>query len=239
MRSELFAFLGPAFALTDAGRLDEALLLYQRTGPAAGWDVPPFFRLAVLYTAAHIAIGLGLSDDVAYFRTGLGPYRGGHVVGGAGAGSYMGPVELILGRCAAAGGDLTTAEADLRTAARVCREIGAVAWAVESDVELGCVLTALGRDAEGRRLFAAAEPVARRLGMTPWVERIQALAAQPDPLTPREREIARMVALGRSNREIAAGLVLSERTVANHVQHVLTKLGFTRRAQIAAWLHQP
>ena len=63
--------------------------------------------------------------------------------------------------------------------------------------------------------------------------------SRADPLTPREREVARLVALGRSNREIAAGLVLSERTVANHVQHVLTKLGFTRRGQIAAWLHEP
>jgi DNA-binding NarL/FixJ family response regulator len=72
--------------------------------------------------------------------------------------------------------------------------------------------------------------------MTPWVERIHALTARADPLTQREREIARLVALGRSNREIAAELVLSERTVANHVQHVLTKLGSTRRAQITAWL---
>src|SRR5215469_4563484 len=239
MRAELFVYLGPAFSLTEVGRLDEARLLYQRTGPASGWDVPPFFRLAVFYAGAQIALGLGLADDIAFFRTVLEPYRCGHIVGGAGTGSYMGPVELVLGRCAAASGDLTTAEADLRTAAQVCREIGAVPFAVESDVELGCVLTALGREVEGRRLFAAAEPVARRLGMTPWVERIHALTTRADPLTPREREVARLVALGRSNREIAAGLVLSERTVANHVQHVLTKLGFTRRGQIAAWLHQP
>jgi DNA-binding CsgD family transcriptional regulator/tetratricopeptide (TPR) repeat protein len=239
MRSELFVYLGPAVSLTEAGRLEEARLLYQRTGPVSGWDLPPFFRLAVLYAGLQIALGLGLTEDIAFFRAGLEPFRGGHVVGGAGAGSYMGPVELALGLCAAASGDLTTAEADLRTAARVCREIGAVAFAVESEVELGCVLTALGRAVEGKCLFAAAEPVARRLGMTPWVERIHALTAQADPLTPREREIARLVALGRTNRDIAAGLVLSERTVANHVQHVLTKLGFTRRAQIAAWLHQP
>jgi DNA-binding CsgD family transcriptional regulator len=239
MRSELFVHLGPAVSLTEAGRFDEAQLLYQRTGPVSRWDVPPFFHLDALCAGAQIALGLGLAEDIAFFRAGLERFRGGHVVGGAGTGSYMGPVELILGRCAAAGGDLTTAEADLRTAARICRDIGAVAFAVESDVELGRVLSALGREVEGRRLVAAAGPVARRLGMTPWVERIEALTAQADPLTPREREIARLVALGRSNREIAAGLVLSERTVANHVQHVLTKLGFTRRAQIAAWLHQP
>jgi DNA-binding NarL/FixJ family response regulator len=161
------------------------------------------------------------------------------LVGGAGTGAYLGPVELTLGRCVAASGDLATAADDLRTAARVCRAIGAVPFAVESEVELGCVLIAQGRTAEGRRLLDSAESVARRLGMGPWVERIRATRTGPDPLTPREREVARLVAVGRSNREIAEELVVSERTAANHVQHVLEKLGFTRRAQIAAWLPRP
>jgi DNA-binding CsgD family transcriptional regulator len=54
-------------------------------------------------------------------------------------------------------------------------------------------------------------------------------------LTPREREVARLVSQGKSNREIAEGLVLSERTVENHVGNILTKLGFDSRAQIAVW----
>jgi len=57
----------------------------------------------------------------------------------------------------------------------------------------------------------------------------------PGGLTRREGEVARRVALGRSNREIAEEFVLSERTVETHVQHILTKLGFTSRAEIAAW----
>ena len=44
-----------------------------------------------------------------------------------------------------------------------------------------------------------------------------------------------MVADGLSNRAIADRLVISERTAQNHVQHILSKLGFTNRAQIAAW----
>ena len=54
-------------------------------------------------------------------------------------------------------------------------------------------------------------------------------------LTPREREVARLVSDGKSNREIAEALVLSERTVENHVGNILTKLGFDSRAQIAVW----
>jgi DNA-binding NarL/FixJ family response regulator len=60
-------------------------------------------------------------------------------------------------------------------------------------------------------------------------------AASTDGLSPREREVAALVAEGLGNRAIAARLVISERTAQNHVQHILTKLGFSNRAQIAAW----
>jgi DNA-binding CsgD family transcriptional regulator len=56
------------------------------------------------------------------------------------------------------------------------------------------------------------------------------------PLSPRELQVARLIAGGRSNKDIAAGLVISQRTAENHVEHILTKLGFTSRAQIAAWV---
>jgi DNA-binding NarL/FixJ family response regulator len=59
--------------------------------------------------------------------------------------------------------------------------------------------------------------------------------AHEDPLTPREREVAALVARGLSNREIASLLVVSEGTAGNHVQHILEKLGFHTRAQIASW----
>ncbi|MET8976763.1 LuxR C-terminal-related transcriptional regulator [Streptomyces sp. NPDC004539] len=54
-------------------------------------------------------------------------------------------------------------------------------------------------------------------------------------LTHREEQIAALVATGMTNRRIAAELVLSPRTVDNHVTRILTKLRFTSRAQIAAW----
>lgn len=55
-------------------------------------------------------------------------------------------------------------------------------------------------------------------------------------LSPREREVAQLVARGLSNREVAARLYLSERTVDNHVRHILDKLGFDSRVQVAGWL---
>jgi non-specific serine/threonine protein kinase len=56
------------------------------------------------------------------------------------------------------------------------------------------------------------------------------------PLTSRELQVARMIAGGRSNKEIAAELVIAQRTAENHVEHILTKLGFTSRVQVAAWV---
>ena len=56
-----------------------------------------------------------------------------------------------------------------------------------------------------------------------------------DPLTIREREVAAMVARGLSNSQIASELHLSEYTVGNHVSKILRKLGFSSRAQVAAW----
>ncbi|MFC9362314.1 protein kinase [Rhodococcus sp. NPDC057014] len=55
-------------------------------------------------------------------------------------------------------------------------------------------------------------------------------------LTKREREVADLVAEGMTNRAIAGRLVISVRTAQGHVEHILTKLGFTSRAQIAAWV---
>jgi non-specific serine/threonine protein kinase len=56
------------------------------------------------------------------------------------------------------------------------------------------------------------------------------------PLSLREGEVARLVTQGLSNREIAKALTVSERTVDAHVQHILNKLGFNSRVQIAAWV---
>jgi non-specific serine/threonine protein kinase len=60
-------------------------------------------------------------------------------------------------------------------------------------------------------------------------------AASLDNLTPRERDVLRLLARGRSNRQIAAELVLGERTVETHVSNILSKLGLNSRAEAAIW----
>jgi predicted ATPase/DNA-binding CsgD family transcriptional regulator len=62
-----------------------------------------------------------------------------------------------------------------------------------------------------------------------------AMPGPPNPLTAREQEIAALIARGLSNRAIAAALVISPATAARHVANILGKLGFSSRAQVAAW----
>ena len=75
-------------------------------------------------------------------------------------------------------------------------------------------------------------------GRLPTVRLLTVLQAEKkshEGLTAREREIAALIADGRSNRDIAEALTLSERTVSVHVSHILAKLGFRSRTQVARW----
>ena len=63
----------------------------------------------------------------------------------------------------------------------------------------------------------------------------RALKQQFGGLTSREREVARLVAQGKSNRAIADELIVGISTVEAHISHIFAKLGFSSRAQIAAW----
>ncbi|MFD9804766.1 LuxR C-terminal-related transcriptional regulator, partial [Streptomyces sp. NPDC059071] len=105
-----------------------------------------------------------------------------------------------------------------------------------------CVRTT--RSSLGARGFDLAVRKGRAMGMDEAVA--FALGEQPTDTTPRtgprvdltmrERQVADLVAEGLTNKQIAAKLVISPRTAQGHVEHILTKLGFTSRAQIAAWI---
>ena len=90
------------------------------------------------------------------------------------------------------------------------------------------------------RLFVAAQGQFLELGMCPWSRRAAASKLRrapslPDGLTAREAEILRLVALGMTNREIAATLVLSVHTVERHVQNAYRKVDVRNRADAAAY----
>ncbi|WP_101790490.1 ATP-binding protein [Nonomuraea indica] len=123
----------------------------------------------------------------------------------------------------------------------IWRSFGGPLFGYLAEYHDACELTA--RQALGARRFDAAVRKGAALTAGEAVE----YAMRPDlpepepereasPLTPREMEIAGLVAQGMSNKAIAATLVIAQRTAEGHVEHILSKLGFTSRVQIAAWV---
>lgn len=102
----------------------------------------------------------------------------------------------------------------------------------------GRALAGLGDAASARRELEAARMEFRRLGAAPdadAVDRLLAPVALPAGLTAREAEVLRLVATGRSNPQIAAALVLSEKTVARHLSNIFGKLDVRSRTAAAAY----
>jgi DNA-binding CsgD family transcriptional regulator len=241
----VFPALSLALIRLHAGDRAAAEAAYALAGPVRSWTPAPALRMAAWAHGLAVAIRLGRSQDIEFLAARFEPFRGQHVANGAGPGTYMGPVELPLGQAAAALGHLDPAVEDLRTAASICDTNGARGYAVQARVELAAALTrrlAPGDRDEALAALAAAASEAGQLGMVPFTEWVGQLKAQlsvasagDSPLSPRELEVARLIARGLTNKQIGQTLYVSARTAENHVQHILTKLGLRNRSQIAAW----
>ncbi|HEU5003246.1 MAG TPA: AAA family ATPase [Actinomycetota bacterium] len=245
-RPPFIADLALAHDLAGEGRLGEAGDLWRSLGPVAHWRPPPHVVLLGAALGLETAIALGRPEDVQVLQDWLQAYRGHHVACGLGAATYLGPVELWLGKAALHLGQRDAAAAFLGQARQLSREAGAAGYELESasDEAAALLLRDAPGDREGARALAAEHlDAARALRLHAVAGRMQDVLdaverSAPGPLTVREREVAGLVAQGLSNREIADRLVLSERTAQNHVQHILTKLGFRNRAQVALWFER-
>ncbi|HET9052087.1 MAG TPA: AAA family ATPase [Candidatus Dormibacteraeota bacterium] len=224
-----------------SGRRDEARAEYRLLPPLDATPLPGVAQFTHQAFRATAAAELGeCADALALYAT-LLPYRDRHL-GGSGP-EYRGCVELVLGVVARHCGDRATSIGHLRRALAAHRLCGSPPFAVATQCELADVLVEadpVGNRREARALATEALAAARRLGMPPFVTRAEGFLetrARPDasPLSRREEEVAALVARGLTSRQIATALHLSERTAQNHVQHILDKLGFASRSQIAAW----
>lgn len=151
-----------------------------------------------------------------------------------------------LAACARCRGLLAASRGDVQAAERAYAE--ALEWhgrlAIPLDrgrtlLALGMALRRARRRREARERLGEALAVFEQIGAALWAERARAelkrisgRAPSPDALTPAEERVAALVAEGRTNREVAAALFLSERTVEGHLSRVFGKLGIRRRTEL-------
>jgi DNA-binding CsgD family transcriptional regulator/tetratricopeptide (TPR) repeat protein len=137
-------------------------------------------------------------------------------------------------------GDAGAALVVLRRARAAWRDLEAPYEAARVRVLVGLACRELGDHDTATMEFDAARSVFGQLGAAPDLARVEALSAPagaktPMGLTEREVEVLALVATGKTNREIAAALVISEHTVARHVQNILAKLGVSSRTAASAF----
>jgi DNA-binding CsgD family transcriptional regulator len=136
-------------------------------------------------------------------------------------------------------GDADSALVSLRRASHAWQDLEAPYEAARARVLVGRACLVLGDEDAFALELDAARSTFERLGAAPDVARVESLTGVGKPaghgLTPRELEVLRLVAAGKSNKEIAAALVISEHTVARHVQNIFTKLDVPSRTAAGAF----
>ena len=228
------ALLRLAQGRTDTAEASIRRTLTEVTDPAA----------RPLQLAAAVEILLA-ADDVAGARDAAAELAGIAADADADAPILDAMAAHWTGAVRAAEGDQAAALGALRRAWTLWQRVEAPYEAARARTLLGQACRNIGDEDSAMMEFDAAAAVFARLGAAPDVARIEALTAatrQPPPvpggLTAREVDVLRRVATGRSNREIAADLVLSEATVARHVSNILAKLAVRSRAAATAFAYE-
>ena len=132
-----------------------------------------------------------------------------------------------------------SALASARRAWHAWQELGAPYDAARARVLVAQACAELGDTDTAALELDAARHAFFRLGAAPDLAELDALArTRPGGdhgLTAREVEVLQLIARGRTNRDIASSLVISERTVARHVQNIFAKLGVSSRASASVF----
>jgi DNA-binding CsgD family transcriptional regulator len=144
-------------------------------------------------------------------------------------------------------GDILVAEGDprgallrLRQAWRIAQELELPYEAARARVSMALANRSMGDEEAASMELDAARRVFERLGAAPDLERVERIARaraaeSAAALTPRERQVIALVAAGKTNRELARELGISDRTADRHVSNILTKLDLPNRAAATAY----
>ena len=209
------------------GKRDAALAAIRRAYAEAG---EPLKRATVLPARVEIALA---ADEVDEARTASLELRDL-------AKQYESPmldaiVAHAVGAVALADGDAQAALASLRQAQRIWLELDVPYEIARTRELIGKACSALGDEEAGTLELEAARDLFQELGAAPDLARASVREGSRYGLSLRELEVLRLVAAGKSNRDIASTLVISEHTVARHLQNIYAKLGLSSRAAATAF----
>ena len=195
-------------------------------------------RAGTLAGAVEILLAAGDLENARLAATELG-----EIAGSIGAAFLRAASAHATGAVRLAEGDIAGASTSLRDAWETWRDLETPFEEAQTCVLMATVHERRG-DHDGRRLeLDAARKLFTRLSASACVARLPDTAgpaAEPSPgsLSSREAQVLRLIAAGKTNREVAESLFISEKTVARHVSNIFDKLGVSSRTGAAAWAYQ-
>jgi ATP/maltotriose-dependent transcriptional regulator MalT len=221
---------GTAVLRLAQGRIDEAVRII--AGCVADQSPNPLARARVLPAAAQVAIAAddlrGAAAHVAELESIAEAFDVPFLR--ATAALARGRVQLVEGASAAAA-------ATLRDALRQWQELAVPYEVATTRTVLAQALRDVGDEHGARESFAAARALFDQIGVC--LDAGESVATEqsrlPAGLTEREAEVLRLVAAGLANKEIAAALHLSAKTVSRHLSNIFTKIGVSSRAAATAF----
>jgi DNA-binding CsgD family transcriptional regulator len=197
---------------------------------------------------SEVCAFLGDADRAATLYRLLLPYAQHNIVAGGGVACY-GAGSRYLGLLAATMGQWVEADRHFEAALALNARMGARPWLAHTQYDFAIMVLARGQPGDREKAVALLDEAlasARALGMyslqghiaacmQPLETRTQTVQAYHGDLSPREAEVLRLLAVGKSNRDIADTLCISLSTVATHVRSILRKTGAANRTEAAAY----
>jgi DNA-binding NarL/FixJ family response regulator len=202
---------------------------------AVGEAVEPMKRAVLLPAYAEIMLAVGEVEQARSACVELD-----EVATATGSAMLSALAAHVRGAVALAKGEPDAALVSLRHAAQVWQELQAPYESARVRVLVAQACRALGDAGTADLELEAARDAFEQLGASPDLARLDVGQAPADRhgLSARELEVLSLVAAGKTNREIASALVVSEHTVARHVQNIFAKLGVSSRTAAAAFAYE-
>ena len=224
---------GIALLWLARGQVTSAASAIQRAIDESGSAGPRYPELLAAQVEVHLRSG-----DVSAARTATTEL--GRLAEAMDAPQLVALAERAVGNVLIAEGEPGAALSPLRRSWGLWRQLDAPYEAAQVRVLIATACRALGDEQSAAMELDAARSVFERLGALPDLARLEtesldSPASLRGGLTAREAEVLRLIAEGQTNKAIAATLVISDHTVARHVQNMLHKLGFSSRASLAAF----